>query len=143
MHAPDTHACRVHKAAASHWPLAPHVSTALLVVHCVALGEHTPAHAPEMHAWLMQASGASQCPVESQICRVLLLAHCVEVGVHTPAHVPEMHAWFAQGVDVLHTPLDVHVCTPLFAHCTFPVEHTPHAPAPLQNPPGHAAAAPH
>jgi hypothetical protein len=143
VHAPETHACLVHGAAAIHWPLVPHVSTAVLLVHIVAVGVQTPAHAPEMHAWLMQASGASQFPVESQIWRVLLLAHWVEAGVHTPVHVPEMQAWLAHGVDMLHTPLAVHVCTPLFEHCTFPVVHTPHTPAPLQNPPAHAAAAPH
>jgi hypothetical protein len=80
----------------------------------------------------MHARGAFHWPVELQIWSVLLLAHCAVFGAHTPVHVPDTHACFAQAVDGLHTPLDVHVCTPLSAHWTFPLEHTPQMPAPLQ-----------
>jgi hypothetical protein len=80
----------------------------------------------------MHASAAPHCPVELQIWSVLSLAHWVVLGAHTPVHVPDTHAWFAHAVDVLHTPLDVQVCTPLFAHWTFPLEHTPQTPGPLQ-----------
>ncbi len=115
----------VHDIALPHAPFAPHVSSAVLLVHCVAPGVQPPVHAPMEQAWLAHGDPTlCHMPVGPHSCGCCPLQPS-EPGTHCrhcpPLHtgVFPMHAW----PRFCHCPLAVQNWGDCMLHCTEPGTH--------------------
>jgi hypothetical protein len=130
----------------THWPLAPHVSTAppppsvaappSAAEHCVAPGLQTPPHAPETHVYV-HADALPHVPPAVHVSTPPLV-HCVAPDEQDAAHAPLVQTPVHAVPVFCQVPVVSHVCGCCPLHCIVPGVQVPvHAPATHAN--GHVA----